>query len=108
MVSDPIVGCKYWCIKADMESENVRIPWRGILAENLNGAYYLHRFDSKTGKIDEDTNATACVQKKDLYEHEQEALVQYIKMVLTEIEYNMVDLTEKIEKLRYQIDRVLE
>lgn len=74
-----LLGRKYWCCKASIESQSCEPlgmdepvePWQGILNRvdgRIGGPiYYLHRFGAED-KIDFDTNATAQVRPHEVFE----------------------------------------
>ena len=77
MVTNIVENNKYWCCKPSMESErygdyNVpQSPWQGIV--KFKKIYILYQFDPTTNEIDDDSNASTCVDEKDLFETKEEA-----------------------------------
>jgi hypothetical protein len=83
-----IIGQKYWSCESAIESleygEQFTRPWQGILSGNDKRGWRLHRFNSETNQIDEDSNATAIIYPGLIFDTEQEAIQYYITLALEE------------------------
>ena len=96
-------GETYWCIRPSIETEaynsDAVAPWQGKYHLSNNGAMQLSRFDAETGVFDDDSNATALVMPRQLYETQDVAMRAYTARLICELKDQLMDIEQKTDQL---------
>ena len=110
---DFIAGQKYWSCAPSIESmnyaERFTTPWEGILSGDEKDGWRLHRFNSETNIIDQDSNATAIVKPESSGYHQifhtrRKAADYYIELANEEagcLRAQANDLEERAFNMRF-------
>lgn len=100
-----IDGEVYWTCAPSIESglfynANPRPPYQAKAEWHERDVLYLHRFNTESGEIDCDANATAIVNPEYVYPDYRTAVLEHLRMV----EHRISEMATEIQNLLNSVD----